>query len=176
MVGQPGKRGAQVVAVEAEATEPAPRRIGAQIHGLPCEVGEIPRVALTDRQRFGAGYCQTFERVLANRLEQTKADLTVELVGDDERPIHKTGQEFNRPVTAQGFGGLERPAAGEDGHTPNCLARGFVEQVVAPVDRGAQPLMARRCATHLPFEQRHTTFGQTGQDLVDAEDVHVRRG
>ena len=52
-----------------------------------------------------------------------------------------------RSIVAAGadrFGGLERPAAGEDRQAPQQRALGLGEQVVAPVDQRAQRLLARQ--------------------------------
>ena len=90
------------------------------------------------------------EGVGAQGLQQPVAGLATEaLVGDDEALVDESADEVEHlggvDVAARGhdrLGGFEGERSGEHAESPERGLLGFVEAVVAPVDRGGQGLLA----------------------------------
>ena len=78
-------------------------------------------------------------------------------------------------ASADRLGGFERPAAGEHRESlKNPLLR-IGQQLVAPVNGGAQRLLTRqRCA--VPARQESEALIETACQLIGAQGVQTRRG
>ena len=81
----------------------------------------------------------------------------------------------DRAAGAHVLGRLQREAAGEDGQAPEEHALLAGEQVVAPLDRGAQRLLARARGAAAGGEHVEAV-AQPRRDLVERERRHARRG
>ena len=96
-------------------------------------------VGVTAGERIGlAGLVQPFARVLADRLEHPVA-----LVREAEQALLDERLQRVEVGAADLLGRLERAAAGEDGEARGRALLLLGEQVVAPVDRRPQRLLAR---------------------------------
>jgi hypothetical protein len=118
-------------------------------------------------------------RVLPHGLEQpVAARVAVEF---HERLVHEVREEVHDRarlhIAARGhrFGSLERPSAREDGKAPQEHALGKLEQVVAPVDRGAQRLLARQHGG-VAAGQHTEAVREAGGDGFDGHRAHARGG
>ncbi len=93
---------------------------------------------------------QPLTSVQRQGLEQREPDLPEGRVGDDERLVDEAGQhvgDVRRLDVAPGadrLGRVERAAAGEHGQTIEHALLVLEEQVVAPLDHGAERLLARQ--------------------------------
>ncbi len=129
---------------------------------------EVLRVPAPDLLRLAAGF-EALEGVGADRLQHREARLAVGLfllaehVVVDQR--REAGQETL--VTADGLGGGERAAAGEDGEAREECLLVRAEQVVAPVDRRAERLLARG---HVPW-----AAGEEVEALLEPGEQRLRR-
>ena len=87
---------------------------------------------------------QALERVRADRLQHREARLAVGLFLLAEQAVVDQRREPGEDVlaAADGLGGVERAAAGEDGEAREERLLVRAEQVVAPVDRRAERLLA----------------------------------
>ena len=92
-----------------------------------------------------AARLEAFERVGADRLEHREARLAVGLFLLAEHVAVDQRREARQEVVAaaDGLGGVERAAAVEDGEAREERLLVGAEQVVAPVDRRAERLLAR---------------------------------
>ena len=87
-----------------------------------------------------AALVEAVERVLAHGLEHAEAAGAAR----QQAVLDERGDAVERLEPADGLGGLQRAAAGEDAEALEGRARGRVEQVVAPADRRPQRLLAER--------------------------------
>ena len=136
----------------------------------PIEMAQPDGVALGGRLEALGG-------VLAHGVEQAEP-LTVR---DDERLLDQSGKQIDDPppgdrtIRADRLGRLEREAAGEDceATVEDALLAG--EQVVAPVDRGPQRLLAgqRRAAAGAEHVE---ALAQARGDLVERQRGCAGRG
>ena len=162
-VDEPVARGAEVLPFVEEAAAPLRPRPTAQPapSGLgdaeePVGVAVPEGVALARlRQPLEAVLPQGLELVVATGLD----------IGDDERLVDEVQEEVEdlarrqEVVAAHGFGGVERAPAGEDGEPGEQPALVLEQEVVAPVDDGAQRL--------LPGQRRSGTTGQDAEPVVE---------
>jgi hypothetical protein len=99
-------------------------------------------------------------RVLADRFEQAVARS-----GHDQRFVDQARESVHHGVTAADrLGGVQGEAAGEDRQATQQRPLRLGEQVVRPVERGRQRLLARR--TPAAREQAEGLGGQPGRDLA----------
>ena len=94
-----------------------------------------------------AGVDEALFAVLANRFQQPVPRLGA-VVGDDERTRHQAREQLehlvavDRITRAHRFGGLERAPSREHRQAAQQPLLGLAQQVVGPVDRGAERLVA----------------------------------
>ena len=150
--------------------------------GRFAEREEIVEVALKGRVPFPGGV-QPADRVLPDRLEQPVPGFALVLVDDDQGLVDQTaqgGQHLGlrdwslRAVGAQGSGGVEGEPAGERAETTEHHSVGLVEQVVAPVHRGGEGLLAPGGAAGPAHQQREPVV-EPGCDLRRGERAQPRR-
>ena len=121
---------------------------------------------------------QPFLRVLAHRLQQPVA--LAPGVHHDERLFDQGDQEVDGAgfarvaAVAHGSCSLQRPAAREHRQALQKGALGSRQQVVAPVDRGAQRLVVRHGGRVALGEQAEALVQSRG-DLVHRKRIHARR-
>ena len=147
-VGRPRERGPQVVSLSGEPVLPgdAVRTGDAGDQGVR-EVGEVAGMRGPEPLAVAARV-EVILRVLADRLEEPVAGLGRLRVGHDERSCDERGEELEHVVRLDdvarpdGFGRLEAEAAREHAEPLQQQLLARVEQVVRPVDRGAQRLVA----------------------------------
>ena len=117
--------------------------------GLLGEGEEVIAVAGAHRLRL-AGLGEALEPVLAHGLEQAVADLRVPVLGDHQRLVDQRAEQVEHVLAldplagADLLGRLEGKAAGEHGEAAKQRPLVVGEQLMAPVDRGAQGLEPRR--------------------------------
>ena len=73
---------------------------------------------------------------------------------------------------AHALGGLDRPAAGEDGESGQKRALGRLEELVAPVDRGAQCALAVGKIALAALEHSEAVL-ETSEQRRRGEDAHA---
>ena len=171
----PGETGAQIVVLALERLQRAARACRQRVVLLseckaPIEVAKRDGVAL-------GGLLEALGGVLAHGVEQAKA-LTVR---DDERLFDQAGEQIDDPppgdraAGANLLGRLEGEAAGEhrEATVKDALLAG--EQVMAPVDRGPQRLLAgQRSAA--PGAEHVEALAQARCDLVERQRGRAGRG
>jgi hypothetical protein len=86
-------------------------------------------------------------RVLADRLEHAVAPLPVGPLLLADEVVLEQGLEVVEVGLADGFGGLQPAPAGEDREPREQRLLRLVQEPVAPVDRAAERLLARRQVT-----------------------------
>ncbi len=170
-----GQARAQVVVLDLQRAQRAARAGGQRVVLLG--QGQAPvEVAYGHRVVLGGGV-QALGRVLADGVEQAKAP-----AGDaDERLVDQPREQVDDLATRDGaagahlLGGLQREAAREDGQAAEEHALLAGEQVVAPLDGGAQGLLAgaRRAAA---AGEDVEAVAQSRRDLVERQRRHARRG
>jgi len=145
---QPAQGGSQVVQVARQHVEPDGLLGATQVpQGLVDKTAEVLGVGVADR--FGvAARLEPFARELAHGLEQAEADLAIAVVDAEEQvaldQVSQDVEDARGVRAADGLGGFERGAAGENGHAlehPLLFGR---QQGVAPGDRFAQGAVALR--------------------------------
>ena len=139
---RPAERGSNVVEVGLQPSVDAPARLpGAQLRRRSrSELFEVLR--MTAAQLLLLTTCvEALECVLTDRLEHAKARL-VRLVAAEQALVGQRGERDEARV-ADGLGGLERAAAGEDGERRKQPLLFLVEQVEAPVQSGAEGPVSR---------------------------------
>ena len=118
---------------------------------------------------------QPLPSVLAERLEHDEARVAV--VGhalDEQAVVDERGdavEDVDAEVlagVADGLGRLERAAAGEDREAPEQRLLGRRQQVVAPVDRAAQRLLALRQVARAAGQQLEPPFDARQQFAREA--------
>ena len=145
-VPAPGERGAQIPALWLERCHPLLQR---RQLGRLRSLDEAEHVLRQPPLRPGllALVADPLARVLAHRLQQPVARDTVVLLGNDERGVDQAADQFERAlrvaVEADRGRRLEREAAAEDREPRQQRLLLWGEQLVAPVHRLAQRLVAR---------------------------------
>ncbi len=115
-----------------------------------------------------AGCLELIERVLTNRLEHAKPGLgAIGLIADHQALRHERVQPVQR-VGGVGdrLGSLERPPAAEDRHTAKQGRGRRIKELVAPLDGGAQRLLALGSVPR--------PAGQQAQAMVEAQADRLR--
>src|SRR5206468_7303427 len=123
------------------------------------------------------GGVQSLQPERAERLEQAVPRRAAVLLDDDQRAIDKSDQEVQhvRRLEAasapDALRGLEAKAASENTQSveEQLLARG--QELVAPLDRGAQRLVSDGRRATATAEQSESIV-QSVRDLLDAEHAH----
>ena len=150
--------------------------------GLPArarwlaEGEEVIEVALTGRIPFPGGD-QLVDGVLTNRLQQPVAGFAPMLLDDHQRLVDQAaegsqhdrlGDGTSRAVGAHGSCGIQREPTRERAETAEHHAVSLVEQVVAPVHRRGEGLLAPGNAPGPAHEQREPVI-EPGSDLRRGE-------
>jgi hypothetical protein len=130
-------------------------------------------VAIPGRRRL-AGFGQPVGGILADRLQEPVAGLAVALLGDDQRLVHQAPQAAQQVAAGEGAAVGDRPrrlqaeAAGEHGEPPQDDPVTLGQQVVAPLDRRRQGLVAGGDTPGTPDQQREPVV-EPGRDLPRGE-------
>ena len=134
------ERNADVVMLSLERVEPLPRDGGMRLD-LPGEREVVLRVPPMQVMRFAHGV-EPLGRVLADRLEHPVARPSLRLALPQQALVE---QRLERVWVGAGdlLRGLVRAAAGEDGEASEEALLLFCEQVIRPLDRRPQGLLAR---------------------------------
>src|SRR3954449_2861862 len=171
MLEEPGKRGAQVVVVALEPVDPARIDIGDAAARPVGDGGKPARVALDQCRRLPAS-AQPYRRVLAHWLELAVAIRVTRVVDADQGFVDEAREHLEHVVLreavagADGLGGLELEPAGEDREAAEECTLAVVEQVVAPVERALQRLLAGKATCPGGAEYREPlpqTLGDLGR-------------
>jgi hypothetical protein len=150
------------------------------VGGASEPVAKVLRVAAGDARLF-AGRGKLAQRVGPRRFEQPVAVPGRIRVRDDERPRDEVRQEVDhgefvdRLVGSDERSGLEREASGENRETVEHGSLALGEQFVAPVERGAQRLLARKRRSAPSREQLEAVL-QAEVDLVDRQRMRTPGG
>ena len=158
---------------------------------MPMEfrLGALGQFHVPARVPFAHGFAlaavvQFLARILADGFQQRVACFIALLaLCDHQRFVHQlreniqhsSGLSSNPSSAANGFGGLQRRAARKHRQSPQHDALGIGEQVVAPIDRGAQGLLARQGGAAAAGQQAKGIVQPRG-DLLDAEHLHAAGG
>ena len=119
--------------------------------------------------------------VLAHGFEQPEPGLRRSRVGEHERLLDEPPEHVedvhlvDRVAGADVFGRLEARPAGEGGQPPEDDPLRLGQQVVAPVDRGAQRLVTSGRGPAAARQEPEPVV-EAGRDLLDRERPHPRRG
>ena len=130
--------------------------------GTPARMRGAYRLGLT-------GVVQVLLRVLPDGLQQPVPRLAAGRVGLHEGACHQAREQLEDvgPVDdaagGHGFGGIEREAPGEHAQPVEHPSLGLVEQVVRPVDRGAERLVALGRAALAAREQAEALVEALGE-------------
>ena len=136
----------------------------------------VVEVAVADGGRLTA-LGQATGGVLADRLEQSVARPAVAMLGDHEGLVDQPpdGVQHAAASGADRARRREVEAAGEHGEAAEDDAFGFVEQVMAPLDRGRERLLAFGRAAGAPHEQREAVV-EPALDLARRQGPQPRGG
>ena len=121
------------------------------------------------------------ERVLSHRLQQAVAGARLAVFDENERLVDQRAEQVEHREALEALAGshllrqVERPAAGEYGQPAQQLALVLLEQLIAPVDRRSQRLLARQRASR-PAGQQAEAIGERRGDLLDGHQPHPRGG
>jgi hypothetical protein len=125
------------------------------------------------------GLPQPVACILSDRLQQPVPRLAVGLVGRDQRLVDQAayGDEHVVPGRARAdrVGGIEGEVPREHGQLPEQHAVGLVQQVVAPLDRGLQCLLAGGDTPRAAGQQPEAVV-QTRRDLRGRQRPHPGGG
>ena len=123
-----------------------------------------------DRVDF-AGVAHLAARVLAHRLVQAVTRNTTDVVPDHQRLVDERREKVQGfRCAADRLNVFQRESAGEHAEAPEQRPLVLRQQLVAPVDRSLERLMAgQRCAASAR-EQREAV-GEPIEDLLDVEDT-----
>jgi len=178
-----GQRGTDVVELDVQPAEPN-GLVGAaqvQVGGLG-QSQVVIAVGGAGFVRFGAcPHRETFGGVVADRLKQPIAGTAVQLFGLDQALVDQGGQAVQHQpfsgVISRGdrLGRLQGPASGEDRQLAEHDLLLGIEQVVGPVDQGAEGLMAGQGRTAPPGQQPEPLI-EPGADLRHRERTQPGRG
>src|SRR5687767_13007951 len=113
------------------------------------------RVAPGDLVRSGR-LAEAHGRELADRLEHPEASFAVRLLRLQDETLLDKGGELGQVRVTDRLSRLDRPAAGEDRKAGEQRLFALVEQAVAPLDRRAQRLLARRQIARAPGGELET--------------------
>ena len=145
---------------------------------LRCQVQHVLGVASSKSVAF-AGFGQLLESVAASRVEETIMRRCPPRVHGQEGLGDETCQAFNQigpvqiSIGSQGTGGFETEGSREDRKASQDHAFALGQEVMAPVQRGGQGLMASRSITP-PLEHTEPVI-EEGKDLADLEGVDACR-
>ena len=177
----PLERATDVVLLAVDRDEPRAlsfadvrsRRAGAQ-------PGEVRRHRVADPLRV-APLGELLAAVLRQRLQLREADAVAGGNGEDERlldqRVHDVGEvgRVERLVGADGLGRRQVAAAGEHRQPLEHPLLVVEQQLVAPVDDGAQRLLPRQRRPGAAGEQAEPIV-EAGRDLLDRERTRAGRG
>jgi hypothetical protein len=148
-----------------------------------CRLGEAaPPVSVSFPQRdLLPGTLELRARVIADRLEDSEADLGAHCLRDHQRFRHQAAEVVEHPATRDGAAGthlhgcLQGPASGEHPEPTQQNLLRLAEEVVTPFDGREQRLM--------PRDRRAAALRQQLEPVVEArgnldrgEDAHTRGG
>src|SRR5919201_172396 len=173
---QPVERGAEVVELGLEPVQPGAAAVPVRRRAVLQQVRlrllgeseEVLRVAAAKLLRL-ARRLQPLARVLADRLQHPEA-----LAGVPREALAHERLEGVELGARDRLGGAQRAAAGEHGETGKEPPLFLVEQLVRPLDRGAQGLLPGLRVAAAP-EQVEALL-QPLQDLGRGEHARARRG
>ena len=173
--GRPAQGGDDVAPLRPQPVRPADRR-DAPARGRPLGqrqvVGGVP---VARRLGLAARLGQALGGVLAHRLQQPVAPRAGgALVHLHQRLVDQPRQQVEHRVRGEAvaradrLGGLQRPAAGEDRQPPQQRPLRLGQQVVAPVERRPQRLLARQRGPAAAGQQPEAVVQPPG-DLLDRQ-------
>ena len=131
--------------------------------------------------RLGAAVAKAIGRVLTYGLEQPVSGHRPLALRLNEALVHEGGKDVDdvpwvgRHGDTHVFGCLQVPTAGEDGQSFEGLPLRLVEQVVRPVDHGAQRPLAGQ-GSPVPAGQDAEPIVEFGLDLADRQRSEAGRG
>ena len=125
---------------------------GLELLGQPQVVRAVARL---ERSAL-AGLGRALARVMADGVEQAVARDAVVLLDDDERLVDEPAEHVEIAL-AHGLHGVEVEAAGERAEPAEQRALVVVEQLVAPVERGGERLLASQRGAARPRRARSAT-------------------
>jgi hypothetical protein len=169
----------QVLALGVDAREPRPLVRARECR--PRRLGEAEvEIEMAIAHRIGlARRGQQLQRVLANGLQQPVAFRRH--IVEHERLLHEVREQLEHiPGThlvprADRFGRFDGPAAGEHREPAQERALGRAEQLVAPVDRGAQRPLARQRGD-VAVGEHAQRLAELGGDPLGPERLDARGG
>jgi hypothetical protein len=154
---------AEVVVVGREPVEPVRLSWTGQLsRRLFGHFQEEPRVPLADL-RFLAGFDESFEPELTDRLEHPEARLEADFVTPDQAVLDQLIERLERIQAAfagggaDRIGGLQAPTPAEDREPSEHRLAGGIQEIVAPLDRATQRALALRPVTRPAREQGEAT-------------------
>lgn len=183
LIKTPPQHRAKVVPLQFECAQRRLATRSADVRvGLPPLSERIePRGVPTSKNVHLAGSFEPPQGVLAHRLQQTVASPPVLLVDLDPGRVHQTGEQAehfpwsNSAVGTDDLSGLQTPAADEHRQPAEDDLVSWLQQPVAPVDRGPYRLLATRRRSAAADQQRDRVV-QPLEDLLEAQHPHPRRG
>ena len=129
---------------------------------------------------FFVACCEFFARVFANRFQHREPRFAVGLRDLlDQAFIHHRSHAVEQIQVevgfrvADGFDTFEGASAGEDGEAPEEFLLGGAEQIVTPVDRGAQSLLTLRKVASATRKQLKAA-GEARAHGSQGENLHAR--
>ena len=145
---QPIERGAEVVVLDVAARQPRlafdRRQLRVALFGQHDAVGRVR----PPRRHLVAARCQPFEGVLAEGLEHGEPRLVADAARRlDEALVNQGGHSAGHVDSqvaariADGFRPFQGPAVREDGEPAKQPLLGAAQQLVAPINRGAEGLL-----------------------------------
>ena len=164
--------------LELEPVEPAPLVAAGQLAARPRSASATYQSRWRRPDEVGlAARLELLRGELADRVEQPEPrlavgrllDLDQALVDERHEAVDDVAAEL-RGRAADGLGRLEVAAAGEDGQAVEEPPPAVVEQVVAPGDRAAQRLLARRQVARAGRQQVELVL-EPGEDRVGRQEL-----
>ena len=167
---RPGERGPDVVVLRLDPIEPG-RHVFARERSLRHGLGELRQPFRVPPADFlGPGLLEPLGGEVANRLEHHEAALP----SPQQVVVDQRAEALERHV-AYALGSFQRAAADEDAEACKRLALVRPQQVVAPVDRGGERLLACRRVARAGLQQVRLAF-EPLQNLSRREQLRSRRG
>ena len=126
-----------------------------------------------------ASFQELLQRVLADCLKALKVRLACRLLDEHQRLVGQAGEQLQNIVRgdvttcADGFGGVQRTPACEDRHAAKQRTFRLAQQVVTPVDEGAQRLLPRQSRPAAAGQQVEAVV-QAGSDLFRGQHPDAR--
>ena len=172
VIARPAERGADVVQLGVEAGGRLRAVAASERRGGGLDEGaEVLRVAGAETSGV-VELGQPLPRVLAQRVEESVAGTGGGVVGDDHRLRHQAGEmaehvvRFDACSAGDRVGRVEGESAGEHRQAAEHQPLHRVQQVIRPVDRGAQRLMT--------LQHGASAAGEEPEPFVEAGE-HLRR-